>query len=86
MNRSHGTSSVTGYKDRFRLPWSAPEGGRGTKIPREANKKEAETELRKILAALDTGSFHDERKGNITFEATAEDWLAWNVDQVQHST
>jgi hypothetical protein len=84
--RAHGAGSVTEYKDGFRLRWSTPDGGRGTKVMRGVTRKLAEAELRRILAELAQGTFHDDRKGNVRFDAFVRDWLEWKEPQVRYST
>lgn len=84
--RSHGTGTVVEYKDGYQLKWSLPDGGRSSKVLRPATKKQAEAELRKILSALDTGTWVDERRGTMTFDAMAADWLALRENQVTHTT
>ena len=84
--RAHGTGTVTPYKDGFRLKWSDPDGARGSKVIRPATRRQAETALRGILADLDKGVFHDERKGNVRFDEFAKEWLALKEPQVKFST
>ncbi|MCM3615783.1 site-specific integrase [Microbacterium enclense] len=84
--RAHGQGQVTPYRDGFRIRWSLPDGGRSSKVIRPANRKKAEDELRKILSALDSGSWVDERRGTMTFDAMAADWLALRESQVTHTT
>lgn len=84
--RSHGQGQITAHKDGFRLRWSLPDGGRSSKVLRPATRRQAETELRKILSALDTGTWVDERRGTMTFGAMAKDWLALRENQVTHTT
>lgn len=82
--RAHGTGTVTPYKDGFQLKWSLPDGGRGSKVIRPATKKQAEALLRGILADLDKGVFHDERKGNVRFSDFAKEYLAFKEKQVSY--
>lgn len=84
--RAHGTGSVTEYKDGFLLKWYDLNGNRGSKVVRPATEKEANRVLRGILADLDRGVYHDDRKGAVRFDAFAKDWLEWKEPQVKHST
>lgn len=84
--RAHGTGTVTPYKDGFQVKWSTPEGGRSSKVVRPSTRRQAEQELRRILAEVDTGAWVDERKGAITFDTMAKDWLALKETQLAHKT
>ncbi len=84
--RSHGTGTVTAYKDGHQIKWSTPEGDRVSKVLRPSTRRQAETELRKILASMDSGTWVDERKGSITFDTMVTDWMALREPQVTHTT
>lgn len=84
--RSHGTGTVTAYKDGHQIKWSTPEGDRVSKVLRPSTRRQAETELRKILASMDSGTWVDERKGSITFAAMAEDYMALMETQLAPKT
>jgi len=53
--RSHGTGTVTAYKDGHQFKWSTPEGGRGSKVFRPSTRPQAERELRRILTEVEKG-------------------------------
>ncbi|MBD8509843.1 site-specific integrase [Microbacterium sp. CFBP 8790] len=86
MKRSHGTGNISEYKDGFRLKWSTPEGGRGSKVLRPSTRRQAEQELRRILAEVDRGEHQDDRRGAVTFDAFFKDWLALRELEVKPST
>lgn len=84
--RAHGTGTITPYKDGFQLKWSTPEGGRGSRVVKPATRRQAEQELRRILAEVDRGEHRDERQGTVSFDAFFQDWLAMREKEVKPST
>ncbi|MGN7968042.1 tyrosine-type recombinase/integrase [Microbacterium sp. 22296] len=84
--RSHGQGQITAHKDGFRLRWSTPEGGRSSKVLRPATRRQAEQELRRILAEVDKGEHQDDRRGSVTFDDFWRDWLALRELEVKPST
>lgn len=86
MKRSHGTGTISEYKDGFRVKWSTPEGGRRSKVLRPSTRRQAEQELQRIHAEMDRGERQDDRRGSVTFDAFFQDWLAIRKMQVKPKT
>ncbi|MEZ3156688.1 tyrosine-type recombinase/integrase [Microbacterium sp. BWR-S6Y] len=84
--RTHGTGTITPYKDGHQLKWSTPDGGRPSKVFRPSTRKQAEQELRRILTEIDKGEYRDDRRGSVTFDAFWKDWLAYREMEVKPST